>query len=134
LLFETDVLLAALNPRDTLNAPAREVLEQSGLLLSPFSLLELNLLVRAGKLEIPDYGKFALDLDALLAASSIGVLSDRAEFHSEGRRFEREFKLSFFDGLHAAVSKVRRETIVSFDKAYDKLRDSGVARLDPRNL
>jgi len=103
-------------------------------LLSPFSLLELNLLVRAGKLKISDYDSFARDLDALLAAHSILTLNDKAEFHSEGSRFEERFNLTFFDSLHAAVSKVQRETIVSFDKAYDRLRGSGVIRLDPKEL
>jgi len=52
MLFETDVLLAALNPADPANKPARKVLDQEGLLLSPYSLLELNLLSRAEKLVI----------------------------------------------------------------------------------
>ena len=134
MLFETDVLLAVLNPKDSLNAPARKVLEQSAMLLSPYSLLEMNLLVRAGKLEISDYAGFARDLDALLAANSIRTLNDMAEFHSEARRLEERFKLTFFDSLHAAVSKVQKETLVSFDKAYDRLRSSGVTRLDPKEL
>ena len=61
LLIETDVFLAALNPIDPANSAARKVGEQESLLLSPFSLLEVSLLSRAGKLEIPDYGRFARD-------------------------------------------------------------------------
>ena len=80
-------------------------MEQDALLLSPFSLLEVNLLARAGKLEILNFGDFARDLNALLDASSIRTLSDRAEYHSEARRFESEFNLTFFDSLHGAVSE-----------------------------
>jgi predicted nucleic acid-binding protein len=134
LLFETDVLLAALNPKDPFNSPARKVLEQDGLLLSPFSLLEVNLLARAGKLEIFNFSDFARDLNALLDASSIRTLNDRAEYHSEARRFESEFKLTFFDSLHGAVSRVQKETIVSFDRTYDKLSKAGVRRLDPKEI
>jgi len=134
LLFETDVLLAALNPKDPLNSPARKVMEQDALLLSPFSLLEVNLLARAGKLEILNFGDFARDLNTLLDASSIRTLNDRAEYHSEARRFESEFKLTFFDSLHGAVSRVQKETIVSFDKTYDKLSKVGVIRLDPKEI
>jgi predicted nucleic acid-binding protein len=134
LLFETDVLLAALNPKDPVNTPARKVLEQEALLLSPFSLLEVNLLARAGKLEILNFDDFARDLNALLDAKSIRTLNDRAEYHSEARRFESEFNLTFFDSLHGAVSKVQKETIVSFDRAYDKLRRAGVRRLDPTDI
>ena len=48
MLFETDVLLAALNPKDPLNPSARKVMDQDALLLSPFSLLEVNLLAGQG--------------------------------------------------------------------------------------
>ena len=134
MLFETDVLLAALNPKDPLNTPAKKVLEQEALLLSPFSLLEVNLLARAGKLEILNFDDFARDLNALLDAKSIRTLNDRAEYHSEAHRFESEFNLTFFDSLHGAVSKVQKETIVSFDRAYDKLSRAGVRRLDPTDI
>lgn len=134
MLFETDVLLAALNPSDPLNSPARKVMDQNPLLLSPFSLLEVNLLARAGKLEIMNFRDFARDLSALLDASSIRTLNDRAEYHSMARRFESEFKLTFFESLHGAVSRVESETIVSFDGVYDKLIKAGVKRLDPREL
>jgi predicted nucleic acid-binding protein len=134
LLFETDVLLAALNPKDPLNSSARKVMEQDALLLSPFSLLEVNLLARAGKLEILNFGDFARDLDALLDANSIRTLNDRAEYHSEALRFESEFNLTFFDSLHGAVSKVQKQTLASFDRAYDKLSKAGVRRLDPSEI
>lgn len=127
-------MLAALNPNDPLNSPARKVMEQDALLLSPFSLLEVNLLARAGKLEILNFGGFARDLSALLETSSIRTLNDRAEYHSEARRFESEFKLTFFDSLHGAVSRVQKETIVSFDRTYDKLSRIGVKRLDPKEI
>ena len=134
MLFETGVLLAALNPQDPLNTPARKVMRQEDLLLSPFSLLEVNLLARAGKLEILNYDDFASDLNALLDASSIHTLNDRPEYHSEARRFESEFHLSFFDSLHGAVSKVQKETLASFDRAYEKLSKTGVRRLDPAEI
>jgi predicted nucleic acid-binding protein len=134
LLFETDVLLAALNPKDSLNASARKVMDQDALLLSPFSLLEVDLLARAGKLEILNFDSFDRDLGTLLDASSIRTLNDRPEYHSEARRFESEFNLSFFDSLHGAVARVQKETIVSFDRAYDKLSKAGVRRLDPAEV
>lgn len=127
-------MLAAINPNDPFNSPAKKVMEQDALLLSPFSLLELNLLARAGKLEIKNFGDFARDLNALLDASSIRTLNDRAEYHSEAHRLESEFKLTFFDSLHGAVSRVQKETIVSFDRTYDKLSKVGVRRLDPKEL
>jgi uncharacterized protein with PIN domain len=60
--IETDVFLAALNPEDPANLAARKVLDQEGLLLSPYSLLEVNLLARAEKLTIREFDSFADDL------------------------------------------------------------------------
>ena len=134
MLIETDILLAALNPADPANLPARKVLEQDAVFLSPFSFLEVNLLTRARKLEIKNFDDFAKNLGSLLDANSILTLNDRPEYHSEARRLETEFKLSFFDSLHGAVSKVQREVIVSFDRVYDKLSNEGVKRLNPKDI
>ena len=106
MLIGTDVLLAAVNPKDPNERAAMNVLNHEALSLSPFSLLEVNLLARAGKLEIRNYGHFAGDLSALFASCSIRTLHDKPECHSEARRLESGFKLTFFDSLHAAVSKV----------------------------
>lgn len=132
MLIETDVILAAINPDDPANGPARRVLDQEGLLLSPYSLLEVNLLARAEKLIIKNFDDFANDLGALLDAHSVEVLSDRAEFHSVARGLETRFRMTFFDSLHAAASKVMKEMIVSFDRSYDKLNGEGIKRIDPR--
>jgi predicted nucleic acid-binding protein len=134
LIIETDVLLAALNPKDPVNGLARKVIEHDVLMLSPFSLLEVNLLVRAGTLEISDFDEFARDLGALLDARTIRILNDRPEYHSEAHRLETRYKLTFFDSLHGAVSKVQREIIVSFDRVYDGLSKEGVRRLDPKDI
>jgi predicted nucleic acid-binding protein len=131
MLIETDVLLAALNNIDPLNEPALRVLN-SGPFLSPFTVFEINMLYRAEKLEIKDYDLFAKDLESLLSTSSVQVLPDRARYHSVARHLETRFKLSFFDSLHGAVSKVEGEMIASFDRTYDKLSSEGIKRIDPR--
>ncbi len=134
MLIETDVLLAAVNPKDPARVSALKVLNHEALSLSPYSLLEVNLLARAGKLEIKEFGNFTNDLSALFDSCSIRTLHDRPKYHSEARRLESEFRLSFFGSFHAAVSKVEREIIVSFDRAYDKLGREGVKRLDPTEV
>jgi predicted nucleic acid-binding protein len=133
-LIETDIILAAINPDDPANEPARRVLDQEGIVLSPYSLLEVNLLARAEKLIIKNFDDFAGDLGALLDAYTVRTLSDRAEFHSTALGLETRFKITFFDSLHAAVSKVQKEVIVSFDRIYDKLSGEGIKRLDPRDI
>jgi predicted nucleic acid-binding protein len=133
LLIETDVLLAAINSKDPLNQYALKTLDRSPL-LSPFSLLETNLLGRAGKLEIRNYDEFSIDLGALLSTFSVTIINDRPRYHSVARKFESRFKLTFFDSLHAAVCKIEGEILASFDRVYDRLEDEGVKRIDPATL
>jgi predicted nucleic acid-binding protein len=137
LLIETDILLAGLNPLDPLRPNSLKVLDElrdTDLLLSPYSLLELSLLERAGRFVIPNFGRFSGDLQDMFQAKKVRPLPDRIVYHSQGRALESKFKLTFFDSLHAAVAKVEKETLVSFDRSYDKLADDGVKRLDPRDF
>jgi predicted nucleic acid-binding protein len=75
--------------------------------------------------------EFANDLGALLSAFSVIIMNDRPQYHSVARKFESRFRLTFFDSLHAAVSKVEGEILASFDRVYDRLEDEGVKRIDP---
>jgi predicted nucleic acid-binding protein len=134
LLAVTDVLLAALNSEDPVNPFALRVPAGESPLLSPFSLFEVNLLARAGKLEILDYDDYSNNVGAMLAMYSVKILSDKPQYHSVARQFESRFKLTFFDSLHAAVSKVEGEVLASFDRTYDRLDAEGVKRINPRDL
>ena len=134
MLIETDVLLAAINPRDPARRYALKMLDQGNLRLSPYSLLEIHLLNRAEKLSIQNFKAFADDLSALFEMQKITTLSDRPEYHAQASTLESRFKLTFFDSLHAAVAKVEKEIIVSFDRSYDRISGTGVKRIDPREL
>ena len=68
------------------------------------------------------------------SAFSIRVTNDKREFHSVARKFESRFRLTFFDSLHAAVSKQEGGTLARFDRAHDKLEEEGVKRIDPASL
>lgn len=134
LLIETDILLAAINPHDPARAYAVNVLDNHDLRLSPYSLVEINLLARARKLKIENFDDFADDLTTFFQMRNINILQDKPQYHANARKLESGFELTFFDSLHAAVAKVEREVIVSFDKVYDRLSDEGVKRLDPKKL
>lgn len=129
MLIETDVILAALNRRDPLRPAATAVLGREGLVLSPYSLLEINLLVRTGKMKVKDMGAFASELGEFLRGRGVSVLPDKPEYHGVARALEQKHRLSFFDSLHGAVARSEREEIISVDKAYDRI--AGVKRLDP---
>ena len=100
--------------------------------MSPFSILELNLLRRAKKLEIRDLQEFSSALSDLIKKRAVRLLPDKPEYHYQAYLFEKQFRLTFFDSLHAGVSKIEGETLLSFDKSYDRLAGVGVARVDPR--
>lgn len=134
MLIETDVLLAALNSRDPLSATARKVLAHEHLLLSPYSLLELNLLIRAGKIRVKEFDDFASKLDAFFRIRGITILPDNPRNHAIARKIESQFGLTFFDSLHAAVAKSESQALVSFDTSYKRLRKMGIKHVDPRAL
>jgi predicted nucleic acid-binding protein len=134
LLIETDILLAAMNPNDPLRPHSLKVLDETDLVLSPYSMLEIHLLEKAGKLEIVDFSRFANDVVDLFVLKKIQSLPDKIEYHYWARQLERKHKLTFFDSLHAAVAKVERETLLSFDASYTKLKGEGIKSLDPREL
>jgi predicted nucleic acid-binding protein len=134
LLIETDVLLAALNSRDPLCVTARRVLAHEHLLLSPYSLLELNLLTRAGKIRIREFDNYATKLNAFFRSRGITILPDNPQNHAIAHNIESQYGLTFFDSLHAAAAKNESQSLISFDASYKRLRKMGIKHVDPRAL
>ncbi|MBI4257495.1 MAG: PIN domain-containing protein, partial [Thaumarchaeota archaeon] len=130
--IETDMLLAALNRKDPLNTMARKVLALTGLTLSPYALMELNLLARGGKIKVRDFEKYGQKLDAFLTTRGVSIIPDRPLHHSTAHRLEREFRLTFFDSLHASAALTEHEELISFDNSYSKLGRVGLTHIDPR--
>ena len=134
MLIETDVLLAALNQHYPLCEVARVVLALEHLMLSPYSMLEWNLLVRAGKIRVKSFSKTSERLEGLFRTREIKIIADRPSFHSLAHEIESKYGLTFFDSLHAAAAKLEDQELLSFDTAYRKLRGLGVRHTDPRVL
>jgi predicted nucleic acid-binding protein len=134
LLIETDIILALIKMDDPLRQYAVKVFELENLILSPFSLLELNFLKRSGKIEIRDPETFTSSLTEIINSNGVRLIPDKPSYHHQASLLEREFRLTFFDSLHATVAKSERETLLSFDPAYDRAERVGVKRRDPRKL
>lgn len=116
MLIETHVLLAALNPHDPLRSVARKVLApKEHLLLSPYALLELNLLIRAGKAKVRSFDNFAERLSAFCRSRGMTVLPDNPRNHSIAQQIESNFGLTFFDSLHGAVAESEGLALISLD-------------------
>jgi len=131
-LVETDIVLAAASTRDKNHATALEVLRRvKPLLFSPYSLVELDLLVGSGRIRVilPD---FYWALESLLAYYGVSVPPPQPLHLGKALALRAEYGLSYFDSLHAAVAVSTGATLVSFDKRYAIVRE--LAYLHPSEL
>jgi len=122
-LIETDIILAVASPRDKNHETALKALRiLKPLLLSPYSLVELDLLVSSGRIKValPD---FYWALESLIAYYSINLPSPRPTHMEKALALRTEHHLSYFDSLHAAVAISAGATLVSFDKKYSGVKE-----------
>ena len=119
-LVETDVILAAINSRDPMHGEARSLISRlTELYLSPYTLIEIDLLIRSGILRVSNVEKFWQKLAQALRYHEIEVMPPKPEHHREAHRLREERGLTYFDSLHAAAAIVGGLTLVSYDeKAY----------------
>jgi len=134
LLIETDILIAAMDKEDPHHQEARSVISTSRpILLSPYSLLELDLLIRSGKIEIEDIYAFWNELNEMLRHHNVKIIPPKPSYHAEAHNIREKYGLSYFDSLHAAVAKIEKIPIVSYDrKAYTPVE--GLKYIHPENI
>jgi predicted nucleic acid-binding protein len=130
-LIESDIILAAINPRDPFREIAKKVMVENKLLLSPYSPLEINMLVRAKKIRPNNVKKFMEHLDDLIRRFDIDILLDELRYHGIASVLEDKYSLTFFDSLHASVALANKTPIMSFDASYDKIKEKSFKRIDP---
>lgn len=134
MLIECDVILAAINPRDPSSHVAKKVIVDNKLILSPYSPLEINLLVRAKRIKPVNFKKFMEQLDSLIKRFEIRLLFDEPRYHGIASILESKYRLTFFDSLHASAALANKTAIVSFDDSYDKISERGFKRIEPSRL
>lgn len=122
-LVETDIVLAAINPKDPKHGEARQIINQlTGIYLSPYTLIEIDLLIRSENLKILDQEKFWQKLAQALQYHEIRTLSPKPEYHKTAHKLREKHRLTYFDSLHAATAITEKLTLISYDeKAYQKL-------------
>ena len=95
--------------------------------------MELDLLIRSGRVEVRDEKRFFSALGNLLELAGLRALAPSARYHARAAELRARYpSLTFFDSLHAAVSLEEGFRIVSYDKVYDEIE--GLVRVDPRTL
>jgi len=131
-LIELDVLWAFINRSDRHHEIASGVIElavtDESYYLSSVALIEMSLIYRSRSLESE------LEEDLRLLLSIFNGRTTRLTPLEAMRSvwIRREYGLSFFDSLHAALAMSFDSTIVSFDEAYDEVE--GLRRVDPEDL
>lgn len=92
--------------------------------ISPYSLIELNLLLKSKKIIVKEVTAFYNALSDLLKYREISTFPIKPEYHREAFRLREKHKfLTYFDSLHAAVGIVESLEIVSYDKKYAKIAE-----------
>ncbi len=92
--------------------------------ISPYSFIELNLLLKSKEIIVKEVTTFYNALSELLKYREISTFPTKLEYHSEAFKLREKHKfLTYFDSLHAAVGIVENLEIVSYDKEYAKLTE-----------
>lgn len=121
-LIETDMLLAVASVGDRHHEKAVKVVRGAygHLCISPYALIELDLLIQSGKIRVSDPLKFYEGLAELIDYYDLELLKPRPAYHATASNLRRgSIPLTFFDSLHAAVSIVEDSEMLSFDRIYD---------------
>lgn len=125
-LIETDILLALISREDKHHIEAVTLLD--GILgnsrLSPYALIELDLLLRSGEIVVREVMSFYTTLSIFLTYRNIALLSVKPVYHGEAHELREKYKeLTYFDSLHAAVGIIENMELLSYDKGYRKVRE-----------
>lgn len=116
--------MALISPEDRHHAESAELLEKvlSGSSLSPYSLIELDLLLKSGEIVVTELKAFFEALGNLFRYRDIHTLVAKPYYHGEAQELRGKHDgLTYFDSLHAAVAIIEDLELVSYDKEYTKI-------------
>lgn len=92
--------------------------------ISPYSLIELDLLLKSKEIIVKEVKTFYETLSDLFEYREIGSLSTKPQYHGEAHDLRNKYeRLTYFDSLHAAVAMIENLELVSYDKEYGKVRE-----------
>lgn len=130
-MVESDFVIALSRIEDQYHAHARRIISSGEkLLLSPYSLIEINLGSRAVS---DDISGFMVELAKVVKGyANMQQIPDKPEYHAKAALLERKYDLSFFDSLHAAVAIEEGYAMISADSRYQKIKE--LASMNPRKF
>ncbi|RLF97615.1 MAG: hypothetical protein DRN49_07275 [Thaumarchaeota archaeon] len=126
MLIETDILLALVSVEDKHHMEALKLVEklEGKLVLSPYSLIELDLIIRSGRVLISDIPAFYQAISTFLDYRRIRRIPPKPIYHAEAYRLRQKHgELAYFDSLHAAVSITEKLEHISYDNVYERIKE-----------
>ena len=125
ILVETDILISAIDLADPHHEEAKEIIASMGnMALSPYTLMELNLLIRSGNIVVKNYELFWKELWNIARFYDIDLMTPHPLYHAKAGELRERYNLTYFDSLHASTAIVEEMKLVSFDrKAYEKIKE-----------
>jgi len=132
-LLENDTIFAYLNEYDPHHATAERIfqkLEKGDIQveISSVSLIEMELIYRSEKME----DKLLKHLAAVAALPNVKYIALTPDVAVASVYLRQTLNLTFFDSHYAATALNLDRTIISFDKAYDKV--PGLTRIKPDTI
>jgi len=122
-IVETDFLVALSSKGDRHHAEVRRLLEElNGVFLSPYSLVELDLLITSGVLRVRPVAFYGA-LSRVLPYYGVTVIRPKPSHLAKAWELRSGYDLSFFDSLHAAVAIEEGEALVSYDRKYSDIEE-----------
>ncbi len=134
-LIELDMIIAFINQADKLHYVASKLFDMivkerlTGITIPVSALLEYELILKSR-----GYPETTIrsDLEAIKNLENIKIIPLTLDCIIEASRLREIYGLSYFDSLHAASALLYDKTVISVDKAYDKIQE--IKRIDPVEL
>ena len=129
-LIETDIILALASSSDKHHGEAVKIIKNvKPLKLSPYALVELDLLIHSGRLEVR-IPAFYDGLVKVLSYYGVEVIRPSPRHLEKGWELRERYSLTYFDSLHASTAIVEGEALVSYDRTYSSI--GGLRYLTPQ--
>ncbi len=123
-IVETDFIVAVSSASDARHDETVRILRRNAgkLKLSPYTLIELDLLVKSGRLivNLPAYYE---SLSKLLEFYGISLVEPNPVHLAIAWELRRKYALTYFDSLHAAVAIAAGEPLASYDEIYRRVKE-----------
>jgi len=122
-LIETDIILALISITDRHHNDAVKIIKKvKPLKLSPYTIIELDLLIISGKIEVK-MPVFYENLMETLRYYNVEIVKPSPKHLVKGWKLREKYGLTYFDSLHASTAIIENEPLISYDKSYQNIEE-----------